>query len=32
VPGIVISILIGALLIVSIAAPNLVARALRRKT
>ena len=31
-PGIVISILNGALLIVSIAAPNLVARVLRRKT
>ena len=31
VPGIVISILNGALLIVSIAAPNLVARVLRRK-
>jgi rhamnose transport system permease protein len=32
VPGIVISILNGALLIVSIGAPNLVARVLRRKT
>jgi rhamnose transport system permease protein len=31
-PGIVINILNGALLIVSIAAPNLVARVLRRKT